>query len=547
MLVAARRREAYDRYYNVVSNPTLWFIQHSSWDQAARPELGRAFHEAWHEGYERVNRAFADAVVDELEANTRRDRVLPRLPPVPGAAVRADGAARRACSAHFVHIPWPTDWSVLPDADAPRGARRPARERRGRVPHPPLARGTSCAAARTSSARHARRGTEHDVARRSHRASDLGRRGRVRAACGERRRACRGGGRSPRPERPSRAPGRPHRSVEEHRPRLPRVRAAARGAPGVHGRVACSRCSIRRARTIPEYVEYVAAIERAVAGGERPVRRPVDPIDPGRRRLPALGRGVQAVRRPARERGLRRAQPRRQGGAARQPARRRARAVGERRRVRGARGVGARRQPLRRLGAGARRSTRRWRWAGRAAPARSTGIRAQVRERTTSTPGSPAQLADLDRWARAGVDASAMAVAASGELRVVNPATLELVGSVRPTVRTAVQEVVAEARLAQERCGRAAARRAARAARPGCATLVLDPCRRARRRDRRGDGQAARRSVPTELFPALDALLWLARNAPRAARAASRALSPQLHLRHKRALARATSRSASSA
>ena len=46
-----------------------------------------------------------------------------------------------------------------------------------------------------------------------------------------------------------------------------------------------------------------------------------------------------------------------------------------------------------------------------------------------------------------------MAVAATGELRVVNPATLELVGTVTTTDPSAVQEIVSEARLAQDAWG----------------------------------------------------------------------------------------------
>ena len=82
--------------------------------QASRPELGRAFHDAWHEGYERVNRTFADAVVEALDEHPEatvffHDYHLYLAP----AFVRA--ARPDARLAHFVHIPWPTDWSVLPE------------------------------------------------------------------------------------------------------------------------------------------------------------------------------------------------------------------------------------------------------------------------------------------------------------------------------------------------------------------------------------------------------------------------------------------------
>ena len=106
----------YDWYYNVVSNPTLWFIQHYLWGLSDAPNVDLGLHTAWYSGYEPVNRSFARAVVDELD----RD---------PGAAVffhdyhlyLAPRFVRErrpdALLAHFVHIPWAeTDyWHVLPE------------------------------------------------------------------------------------------------------------------------------------------------------------------------------------------------------------------------------------------------------------------------------------------------------------------------------------------------------------------------------------------------------------------------------------------------
>ena len=39
----------YDWYYNVVANPTLWFIQHYLWTIPHTPTLDRGLHRAWHE------------------------------------------------------------------------------------------------------------------------------------------------------------------------------------------------------------------------------------------------------------------------------------------------------------------------------------------------------------------------------------------------------------------------------------------------------------------------------------------------------------------
>jgi acyl-CoA reductase-like NAD-dependent aldehyde dehydrogenase len=126
-----------------------------------------------------------------------------------------------------------------------------------------------------------------------------------------------------------------------------------------------------------------------------------------------------------------------------------------------------------------------------------------------------------------------MAVAAGGELRVVNPATLELVGSVPTVAPEAVQELVAEARLAQERFGQVSLAER-RALLVSIAELVLE------RADEIADVIVAETAKPraeaftTELFPALDALTWLARNMPKLL-APERIRYPQLHLKHKRA------------
>jgi trehalose 6-phosphate synthase len=108
---------AYDWYYNVVSNPTLWFLQHHLWNLPYAPDFDPGLHHAWEEGYLPVNAAFADAVLAELEHNPEATvlfhdyhlYIAPRL-------VRS--ARPETPIAHFVHIPWPaTDaWHVLPGA-----------------------------------------------------------------------------------------------------------------------------------------------------------------------------------------------------------------------------------------------------------------------------------------------------------------------------------------------------------------------------------------------------------------------------------------------
>jgi trehalose 6-phosphate synthase len=107
--------DAYDRFYNVVANPMLWFLQHYLWDPGRAPNVDEELHRAWDEGYVPVNERFAEAVLAELERE-------------PGAAVCFHDyhlylaprivreAAPDATLTHFVHIPWPQQdyWHLLP-------------------------------------------------------------------------------------------------------------------------------------------------------------------------------------------------------------------------------------------------------------------------------------------------------------------------------------------------------------------------------------------------------------------------------------------------
>ena len=113
VVLVAHDLAAYDGYYNVIANPLLWFVQHSLWGLGVRPELDEATHRAWHEGYVCINRSFADAVVAQLD--NRPDATVffhdyhLYLAPAFVREARPD-----AKLVHFVHIPWPADWSMFP-------------------------------------------------------------------------------------------------------------------------------------------------------------------------------------------------------------------------------------------------------------------------------------------------------------------------------------------------------------------------------------------------------------------------------------------------
>ena len=106
---------AYDRFYNIIANPLLWFIQHYLWDLSNAPDIRRNETEAFEFGYNVVNEDLARAVLEEVAGVERpvimvHDYHLYTLP----ALIRR--ARPDAFLHHFVHIPWSQSdsWRVLP-------------------------------------------------------------------------------------------------------------------------------------------------------------------------------------------------------------------------------------------------------------------------------------------------------------------------------------------------------------------------------------------------------------------------------------------------
>src|SRR4051812_10018267 len=63
------------RFYAVIANPLLWFLQHTLWDHTRSPVIGADELHAWYEGYIPVNEAFADEVAD-VAARASDDAVV---------------------------------------------------------------------------------------------------------------------------------------------------------------------------------------------------------------------------------------------------------------------------------------------------------------------------------------------------------------------------------------------------------------------------------------------------------------------------------------
>ena len=110
---------AYDGYYKVISNPLLWFLQHSMWDVFREPTVDASVWRAWVEGYVVVNKLFAEATARQIQASPRPALVMLQdyhLYMTAGLIRYGFRPRAKYTLTHFIHIPWPgaEDWGLLP-------------------------------------------------------------------------------------------------------------------------------------------------------------------------------------------------------------------------------------------------------------------------------------------------------------------------------------------------------------------------------------------------------------------------------------------------
>jgi len=116
VLMVESDQTAYDRFYNVIANPILWFIQHYLWDLSNAPDIRQAEVDAWEEGYKVVNDDIANCVIRAIDGQESPVVMLHdyHLYTCPGVIRQA---RPDAFLHYFVHIPWsqPDSWRILPN------------------------------------------------------------------------------------------------------------------------------------------------------------------------------------------------------------------------------------------------------------------------------------------------------------------------------------------------------------------------------------------------------------------------------------------------
>ncbi|MBA7663247.1 Validamine 7-phosphate valienyltransferase [subsurface metagenome] len=111
-------RNVYHKFYNVICNPLLWFLQHYMWSSSHTPNIDRVIHDAWENGYVPVNQAFAQAVIDEAAGSKLTPIIMLNDYHLYLASAYIREQVPNLVIQQFIHIPWPSPryWQLLPDS-----------------------------------------------------------------------------------------------------------------------------------------------------------------------------------------------------------------------------------------------------------------------------------------------------------------------------------------------------------------------------------------------------------------------------------------------
>jgi trehalose 6-phosphate synthase len=108
-------REVYGRFYETISNPFLWFLQHQMYALPYGPNVDADLLDAWRNGYRPANKALAERFA-EASKDVERPIVLLQDYHLYLAAGHIRELRPDATILHFNHIPWPpaSIWQMLP-------------------------------------------------------------------------------------------------------------------------------------------------------------------------------------------------------------------------------------------------------------------------------------------------------------------------------------------------------------------------------------------------------------------------------------------------
>jgi trehalose 6-phosphate synthase len=109
-------KKDFQQYYSVISNSILWPLQHYLYDVLRRPVIDESVHDAWNQGYRKVNRLFADEILREIRATDKKPLIFLQDYHLYLCAQYIRRKVPDALIHHFTHSPWvqPDYFRLLP-------------------------------------------------------------------------------------------------------------------------------------------------------------------------------------------------------------------------------------------------------------------------------------------------------------------------------------------------------------------------------------------------------------------------------------------------
>jgi trehalose 6-phosphate synthase len=106
----------FEQFYSVISNSIIWPLQHYLFDVIHRPVIDESVHEAWNNGYRKVNRLFADEIVKEIRSTDKEPLVFLQDYHLYLCAQYIRRKEPDVLIHHFTHCPWvqPDYFRLLP-------------------------------------------------------------------------------------------------------------------------------------------------------------------------------------------------------------------------------------------------------------------------------------------------------------------------------------------------------------------------------------------------------------------------------------------------
>jgi trehalose 6-phosphate synthase len=114
-VVVDQRR--YECYYSVISNPLLWFVQHYMWNSPYTPTIDDKIHQSWKQGYEYVNKKFAEKVLKESKKSEKEPLIMLQDYHLYLCPTYIRKKLKDTFLSQFIHIPWPQSeyFSIIPE------------------------------------------------------------------------------------------------------------------------------------------------------------------------------------------------------------------------------------------------------------------------------------------------------------------------------------------------------------------------------------------------------------------------------------------------